>query len=244
MSQDYNSTEEWRDIPGYEGYYQASRHGRIKRVSSGKILKPSISNWGYYRVRLSCDGTIHYQSIHRLILLAFAGYANGSYECNHIDGNKSNNNIKNLEWVTSSENRLHSSRILGHRGENMGAAKLSEAKVLEIRKLYLTGEYSYEKLCHMFNVSVSLIGAIITNKAWTHVENKISVNGRIAIKQSTRSKKYGSDVSTSKLAESDVITMRYMYKTGKYTQKELGNMFGVNDRSVSGIINRKSWTHI
>ena len=106
--------EEWKDIPWYEWRYQASTLGRIKSMPrktgfvyrKEKILKVSPKNNGYYRVCLDYK-TKH---LHRIILLTFVWDSN--LQVNHIDGNKANNKLDNLEYVTQSENMLHSIRIL------------------------------------------------------------------------------------------------------------------------------------
>ena len=98
--------EQWKDIKGYEGYYQISNYGNIKNINTQKILIGDTNNIGYKRITL-------YQPIkkrffvHRLVALHFCdGYQDGLV-VNHKDGNKLNNHFDNLEWVTRSENDLH-----------------------------------------------------------------------------------------------------------------------------------------
>lgn len=111
--------EEWRDIEGYDGFYQISDKGRVKsikrqRVLSGrkyivnkeKILKPYKHNGGYLKINLCKDGKVKSFFIHRLILQAFKP-TKEKLNVNHIDGNKENNNLENLEWVTQKENVRH-----------------------------------------------------------------------------------------------------------------------------------------
>ena len=109
--------EIWKDIKGYEGLYQVSNIGRIKSLKKyhGKtenwiereiILKPQISNTGYYRVRLSNKG-VKVFSVHRLVAKAFIENPNDYKEVNHIDGNKINNCSINLEWCSRSQNEKH-----------------------------------------------------------------------------------------------------------------------------------------
>jgi len=117
--------EIWKDIPGYEGKYQASSIGRIKSLSREVfspvaqkrllpeiIMKQHFSRWGYFRVGLPCNITPSKRvekDVHRLILLTFKGMPENPNKkhCNHIDGNKLNNAICNLEWVTCGENQKH-----------------------------------------------------------------------------------------------------------------------------------------
>lgn len=102
--------EEWKDIKGYEGYYQVSSHGRIKNTKTGKILTGDINNAGYKRIAFYKPVKKRF-FIHRLVALHFCeGYQEGLI-VNHKDGNKLNNSSENLEWVTRSENDLHAFKL-------------------------------------------------------------------------------------------------------------------------------------
>lgn len=97
--------EEWKDIPDYEGLYQASSLGNIKREN--KILKPHIggkphSNRHYYTVCLCKNNIKKTLPVHRLVASAF--YGKSKLTVNHIDGNTFNNNIHNLEYCSLREN--------------------------------------------------------------------------------------------------------------------------------------------
>ena len=103
--------EIWADIPGYEGIYQASRDGQIRRISSGKgarpgrILKLINHPRGYVKVNLSKDGHVKHLLVHRLVAAAFLGQED--VVVNHKDGNKRHNADTNLEWVTQGANVEH-----------------------------------------------------------------------------------------------------------------------------------------
>lgn len=98
---------EWRDIRGYEGRYQVSSDGHV-RNAKGQILKPNMRTKRYYSVRLyGSGGEFENRLIHRLVAETFLDYLGEAYEVNHIDGNRYNNDVSNLEWVTHSENMKH-----------------------------------------------------------------------------------------------------------------------------------------
>lgn len=108
--------EEFRDIKGYEGLYQVSNYGRVKTIkirnsvnihNQTKILKQCESKFGYYIVNLSNKS----QRVHRLVALTFIPNLKNYYCVNHIDGNKHNNKIDNLEWCTSSYNNYEAYRL-------------------------------------------------------------------------------------------------------------------------------------
>lgn len=101
--------ELFRDIVGYEGIYQISNLGNVKsfkRVSKGELLKP-VYRKGYATVTLSKNGISKIHSIHRLIATAFIPNPDNLPIINHIDGNKTNNDLSNLEWCTQLENMRH-----------------------------------------------------------------------------------------------------------------------------------------
>ena len=102
----------WKPIPGFEDYGFVSSTGIVKR-KDGLIRKSNVGNTGYLRVGLNSGKET--LTVHRLVALAFVdGYKDGLV-VNHKDGNKLNNNIDNLEWVTQSENALHGFHVLNRK---------------------------------------------------------------------------------------------------------------------------------
>lgn len=115
-------SEIWKDVIGYEGYYQVSSIGRVRSVTrmvknsrdnstkihNGKILKNKKCTNGYLSISLSKNGIVSYKLIHRLVAGAFLKNENNNPHVNHIDFNRRNNNIENLEWCTVSQNIQHS----------------------------------------------------------------------------------------------------------------------------------------
>ncbi len=122
--------EEWRDIEGYEGYYQVSNLGRlrsldriidfpnrhkgtmVKRLRKGHVMNPGNSPNGYKVCRLMRDSIVRHYSFHRLVAKAFIPNPLNLPQINHIDGNKKNNCISNLEWCTPTDNLLHAYNTL------------------------------------------------------------------------------------------------------------------------------------
>ena len=127
-----HQSEVWADIPGYEGLYQASNTGVIKSIDReiiqfgrkknytrkmiGCVVKSKLQNSGYPVVWLSKGGVVKAFTVHRLVLLSFSKQRIGTgLDVNHIDGDKQNNNLANLEWCTRSENSLHAHKIPGRK---------------------------------------------------------------------------------------------------------------------------------
>lgn len=105
--------ENWRDIEGYEGYYQVSNSGRIKssrKVYKEQLLKHFDNGQGYSVVMFRVNKEYKHFRVHRLVASAFIPNPENKPYINHIDGNKSNNKVDNLEWCTRSENELHAYR--------------------------------------------------------------------------------------------------------------------------------------
>lgn len=111
--------ELWRDIEGYEGLYQVSNFGRVKsfdtkdkldRIRKGRVLKGRKDKYGYIQVGLYKQGVASKKKIHRLVAEAFISNPENKPEVNHIDEDKTNNIISNLEWVTAKANLNHGTR--------------------------------------------------------------------------------------------------------------------------------------
>ncbi len=101
--------ETWKAVPGFEGRYEVSDHGRV-RNSQGRVLSPNAQNSGYQIVHLYSGGrgTRVVRLVHRIVAAAFVSASPQDHEVNHIDGVKTNNVASNLEWVTRSGNIRHS----------------------------------------------------------------------------------------------------------------------------------------
>lgn len=92
--------EIWKDIEGYEGVYHVSNLGRVKRVATNRVLQPYRNKVGYLLVYLCKNGKRKTHRIHRLVAQSFIPNQENKPEVNHLDENKSNNMVSNLEWST------------------------------------------------------------------------------------------------------------------------------------------------
>lgn len=103
--------EIWKNIVNYEGLYQISNYGNV-RNKKNLVMKTTLDGKGYYKINLCKSGIKKSFRIHKLLALYFIENPENKEEVNHIDGNKQNNDIKNLEWVTKYENRMHYEKII------------------------------------------------------------------------------------------------------------------------------------
>lgn len=159
-----------KGIPGYEGKYFACEDGRIfaspsKKRPKGCHLRPYLIGHGYEIVTLyKGDGGKKFL-VHRLIASAFIPNPNNLREVNHIDADRLNNRPENLEWVTSKENKHHAIK----RGLYKNLCTLSEQDVLDIRRMYATGNYFQADLAAKFKTSQGNISFIVLRKGWDHI---------------------------------------------------------------------------
>jgi|VirMetMinimDraft_7_1064189.scaffolds.fasta_scaffold59020_2 hypothetical protein len=164
--------EIWKDIEGFEGKYQISNTNKVKSNHFGKsiILKPALNTGGYNSVSLSLNNKAKSVTLHRLIMTAFIANPDNKPCINHIDGNKLNNSLSNLEWCTYSENLKHAydnelKLPIEGKGEKSSQHKLKEEDVLKIRASNL----SSKELGTLYNVNRTNIIAIRKRKSWTHI---------------------------------------------------------------------------
>ena len=140
--------EIWKDIPEFNGIYQASNLGRVKSLEridarghrvKERILKPSIDRVGYYKVGLCKNSKVRFYLVHRLVWIAFNGSISEGYEINHLDERTVNNRLENLNLVTHKENlnwgtrneRVSKKQINGKRSKTVLQFDLNDNLVKE-----------------------------------------------------------------------------------------------------------------
>lgn len=175
--------EKWKPVRDFEGLYEVSNFGRVRsldrivKTSRGSrhfhsyMLSQTTTRKGYYSVLLCKDGKQYTKAVHRLVAIAFIPTKDIGLQVNHIDGNKRNNHVDNLEWCTNSYNQIHAySNGLrqSQKGELNGGHKLTHDDVLEIRQLYETGKTQRE-LAKMYNVSQMAIYRVVHKITWKHI---------------------------------------------------------------------------
>ncbi len=185
--------EIWKDVVGYEGYYQISDLGRVKsvgrwinvrgggeRFKKETINKHFIDRYGYWRIELNKDNVAKKYFIHVLVGKAFILNPNNLPEVNHEDGIKSNNFPTNLKWCDTTYNNRHarSTGLNDFHGEKHYDSRLTESQVLEIRRLanecainneFRRKKYPIKKWIKDFGITQGAFYAIIKRKTWKHI---------------------------------------------------------------------------
>lgn len=170
----------WKDIKGFEGYYQISEYGEVKSLSryiqkygkkhltKDKILKPYKAGRGYFAVSFRKNNKTYRKYIHQLVGECYVNNINNLPILNHKDGNKENNYYRNLEWTTYSGNNQHAyDSNLKDRGEKFYNAILSENDVKEILN---NGKYTtYQNIADKYGVSKATIRDVLIRKTWKHI---------------------------------------------------------------------------
>lgn len=166
--------EIWKDIVGFEGLYQVSNLGNVKRLFSKRVLQErligrNIDRYGYVKRVLSKEGKMYFFTEHRLVAIAFIDNPNNKATVNHKNGIKTDNRVENLEWHTNSENMSHAieTGLKDHKGIKHHKCKLTEEQVLEIRKIGFS--QTRTALSKKYGVCRNNILGIIRGNNWKHI---------------------------------------------------------------------------
>ena len=165
--------KDMKEITGYPGYYAMSDGFIITtKYKEPRILKSRKRTRGYLYVNLCKNGKYKSIEIHRLMSMCFLDDYDESLQVNHIDGNKKNNNIRNLEMVTQSENMRHALRIglkIPLMGEEHYESKLKVKDVIKMRERYKNGESIAEIAKDYEQVTESAVRHAINHITWKHI---------------------------------------------------------------------------
>lgn len=161
-------TEEWRPVVGLEELYEVSNLGRVRNCC-GYIMKLRENRGGYLQVNLSDDYSRSYPVVHRLVARAFIPNPKKSPQVNHIDGDRKNNRVDNLEWCTHGENMRRAFKLgnKNQKGSKNNGSKLTEEIVIEIREK--TKSMTQSAIAKEYGLSTGNVSLIVNRKTWTHI---------------------------------------------------------------------------
>ena len=179
----------WKDVVGYEGRYKVSSDGGVRSIGRykeagnqfkkfnywviGKELRLSQDKDGYKVVSLGKDGERVTKKVHRLVSEAFIPNHESYPAVNHLDSDRANNSLCNLEWCTNKMNSAHASKsgnVL--KGESHSKVRLGLVE-FKFLKLWVDRGYSSKELQRAFDVSKSIISAVKHNKHWSTKEESL-----------------------------------------------------------------------
>ena len=246
------SNEIWKPIPSTNGVFEASNQGRIRRTQSAQGAKmlnhPRLgtNKSGYREVQVQCKqyGVSGLKFVHQLVLEAFIGPKPTGHECNHKNGNRSDNRLDNLEWVTRRENVLHAYRVLGRyhlnppHGSQSGTSKLTEEYIPHIRARVRQGE-SQASVARSLGVSRTTIILIMQGKTWRHVPDDPTEAAKLRHPKILR----GSENGQAKFSEADIPTIRSRVRRGE-RHRDVAKDFGVGKTAITDIMSGRTWAHV
>lgn len=185
--------EIWADAFGFEDHYEVSNHGNIRSkavfiphdgnwnedlggyIKHKKLHKVQINRYGYVTKKLCKYGGCKRTLVHRLVARAFIPTDDYKQQINHIDGNKQNNHVSNLEWCSPSFNIKHAwaTGLMTNEhtiGSKHHKAKINEADVLVIRDSYKNKVKTKKELAAEYGLSEASVSDVLYKRTWRHVE--------------------------------------------------------------------------
>lgn len=174
--------ERWKPIKGFEGVYEISDKGKVKSVArktgtvyrKEKLRKLHYTKCGYLKVRLTHKDKDVTARVHRLVAEHFLSNPENKETVNHIDGNKSNNDVSNLEWATRAEQMQHAYDLNLRKplsGEDNPHAVLTNEEAEQIRKEYVkhSRKHGTPALAKKYGVKTSVIQDVISNRTYNNI---------------------------------------------------------------------------
>ena len=221
-------------IDGVKTNYAINEEGTVININTGCALHPNELDrlHRYRRVHLTINGESCFYSVHRLVMETFRPISNpNEMQVNHIDGDRNNNSLSNLEWVTVKENVKHAFRLglrIPMRGELNGRSVLTESIVREICEKLCEGR-TERSLAKEYGVAHSHIHSIREGHLWGHISKEYKFPRRL--------------YANCKLFEDDLEPICMLILEG-YSCEWIANLFGVSERLIENIKNQKICANI
>ena len=162
-------------------YYHVSTEGKVFSLKSFKYLTHQKTDDDYWFISINKDGRARKCYIHRLVALAYIPNPENKPEVNHKDGNKKNNSVENLEWVTAKENTAHAMKLgtkwyYGPKGMENGRSVFTDDQIREACKLLEEGKKTPKEISKITGVSKMCIYHIRFHNAWSHISKDYNIS--------------------------------------------------------------------
>lgn len=245
--------EQWLPVVGYEDLYEVSNLGRVRSIGAGqgrrtgRILRQWRSGHGYMMADLQVALKAKSKLVHCLVAEAFLGSRPEKHDVDHVDGDRTNNVLLNLRYLTRSGNiiarnerlRNFGLRVTGDQsGENNPSSKLTERQVENIRVLGAQG-ITHKKIAGIFGVRRETVGKILRNERWAS-EAQAEVQRAYDIRNGYRRGMTGQCNPQSKLTEDQVREIQKLAAEGM-VQRRIAEKFHIGPMQVSRIVSGKRW---
>ena len=217
----------WKE--NFDGKYRVSDFGDIVNVETGYTLRHKPCNQSGYHLVGTYLSEYGSNSVHRIVYEVFVGKIPEGLQINHIDGNKSNNHLSNLEVCTASENIKHAFRLglnTPNRGEKAHNSKVTEDEVISMYGMFKNG-YSNDQVAEVFKLHSRYVSLIRHGKRWKHLFERESME------------RYDSLGLTMPLPKA--IYIYNMCLCSKMKQEDLGELLGIDPTQVSRIRTGNAW---
>lgn len=225
-------------INGITTNYDISNYGGILINRKNKFIRKwSFDKDGYLVTPLSINNHEYRCFAHRLVAKAFIPNPENKPEVNHIDGNKQNNDVSNLEWVTRKENIEHALRtgLSNPRGENNGYSKYTEKQIREACELMENPKNNPRYVALITGISRTSLYYIRIGKEWTHISKDYNLP--------KINYKFGVNNVNNRYTDEQIHEVCRLLESGKYP-KEIENETGVSSDTVQKIRKKEVWSYI
>lgn len=221
-------SKEWGEIDGYDGKYLCSKCGSIFNTEIGREISSRFNSTGYVRVNLYKDGKAKTETVHSLVIKTFIGKRDEGMQINHIDGDKTNNDLSNLEYVTPQENSEHAILIglVNPVGSSNANSKLFASDVINICEKYDAGGVTQQQLADEYGIVQVAVSDILCGKRWSPLTGrKYNKKRKIAEKE-------------------DIERICHMIIDDNETTTTISKKTGISKGVIWSIMSGNSWVNI
>ena len=220
--------ELWLDIKGYEGFYKVSNTGKVYSYRRNKCLSQKSDKDGYKEVCLCVDEVRKYRRVHRLVAEAFIPNENCLPIINHKDGDKTNNNVFNLEWITNYGNTVHG---INTNIEGRTLSSLTKEEMFILIDMYKSG-YKHYEISERFNLKKQKDSTVFKELSDGRIHSKVT-----GIVKQPNIKSKGGKVELERYTKAKNILIDYFHNN--LDKEEIVDKYGITKAYVEQLLEGK-----